>query len=208
MADILTMLTNDLIGEIAPPGMQWGIFGNGSAVVVADSVVAFDYRREWAISDYPVERGAFESFDKVELPFDARFRFTAGGNIARRSALLNSLEAIAGTTTIYDVVTPEMVYPSVSVSHIDYQRTAMNGVGLLNVYVWCLHIRQTADSTGGSSSGSSSSNPGGSGTSPAWSGGGSPLDVQYGGTVQAVPATTIQTSLVEDSSILSTAYSP
>lgn len=144
MADPLTLLTGDLIGEIAPPGAQWGIFSGGSAVITADNVVAFDYKQEWSISDYPVERGAFESYDKVSLPFDARVRFTAGGNIGRREALLSSIASIAGTTELFDVVTPEFIYTSVTISHYDYRRTARNGLGLLQVDVWCLQVNQNA----------------------------------------------------------------
>lgn len=142
MADDLFLLTRDLIGEIAPPGAQWGIFSGGSAVVTADNVVAFDYKQEWSISDYPVERGAFESYDKVSLPYDARIRFTAGGNVAKREALLTSIAAIAGTTNLYDVVTPEYIYTSVTISHYDYRRTARSGLGLLQVDVWCLQVNQ------------------------------------------------------------------
>ena len=140
MVDLVTLLTQDLIGEIAPPGSQWGIFSGGGAVISADTVAEFDYKQEWAISDFPVERGAFESYDKVDLPYDARVTFLAGGSEANRSALLSSIAAVAGTTQVFDVVTPEAVYISATISHYDYQRTAKRGLGLLSVTVWLLQI--------------------------------------------------------------------
>ena len=148
-ASAITLLTSDLIGEIAPPGAQWGIFSGGGEVITADSVVAFDYKQEWSISDYPVERGAFESYDKVSLPFDVRLRFTAGGNAANRAALLESIAAIAGTTALFDAVTPEVVYPSVTISHYDYRRTARQGLGLLQIDVWCLQVNENATLSSG-----------------------------------------------------------
>lgn len=123
---------------------QWGIYRGGAPIVVCDNVVSFEYRQEWALADYPIERGGFETYDKVQLPYDARFRFTAGGSEANRQALLSSIAAVAGDLNFYDVVTPEAVYVNVNISHYDYTRTATNGVGLLTVDVWALEIRQTA----------------------------------------------------------------
>ena len=136
----LTILDDDLIGEIAPPGTQWGVFLGGGPVVTADTVTSLDYKQEWAISDFPVEEGAFESYDKVALPYDARVRFAAGGSAANREALLSSIAAVAGTTQVFDVVTPEAVYTSATISHYSYSRTARQGLGLLQVDVWLLQV--------------------------------------------------------------------
>ena len=145
----ITLLVADAINLLAgfgPP--QWGLFLPGSSVpvVTADSVISFDYKRDWAISDYPVEQGAFESYDKVQTPFTTRLRFSAGGSASNRQVLLDSIEAIADTLTLFDAATPEAVYESVNVNHVDYRRTAMNGVGLLSVDVWCTEIRVTGTS--------------------------------------------------------------
>ena len=141
-----SLLDDDLIGEIAPPGSQWGVFSGGAPVIAADTVTSLDYKQEWAISDFPVERGAFESYDKVALPYDARVRFAAGGSAANREALLGSIAAVAGTTQVFDVVTPEAVYVSATISHYSYQRTASRGLGLMQVDVWLLQIIQAGDS--------------------------------------------------------------
>lgn len=139
MVDVV-LLVRDLIGQIAPPGAQWGVFSGGGAVITADTVTSLDYKQEWAISDFPVEEGAFESYDKVALPYDARVRFAAGGSDANRAALLGSIAAVAGTTQVFDVVTPEAVYVSATISHYSYTRTANRGLGLIQVDVWLLQI--------------------------------------------------------------------
>ncbi len=126
------------LGSFTP---LWGIFLGGAPVVTADSVVGFAYKQEWAISDYPVEQGSFETYDKVAIPFDARVRFSAGGSEANRLALLSSIASIADDhKNLYTVITPEAVYDSVTISHYDYHRTASNGVGLIVVDVWCFHV--------------------------------------------------------------------
>lgn len=174
----LTFLTADVsfgfgLGSRRAP---WGIYQGGSPVVLADNVVSFDYRQQWAISDFPVERGGFQSFNKVYIPYDARFRFTAGGSEANREALLSSIAAIAGLTTVYNIVTPEAIYPSATITHYDYTRTSNNGLGLMIVDVWTQEVRETA-----ARGMSNVSNPV---SSPQTN----------GGAVQAVPATTVQQS--------------
>jgi hypothetical protein len=70
---------------------QWGIFQNGVPIVTADTVSSFEYKQEWALSDFPVEQGGFASYDKVHIPYDVRFRFVSGGSEANRAALLSSI---------------------------------------------------------------------------------------------------------------------
>lgn len=141
----VTLVTEDAVGIFSgSPAAPWGIYRNGAPVVVADNVVAFQFKKQWAISDYPVERGAFESYDKVEIPFDGGFRFTAGGSDARRTALLTSIDAIDGDLNLYDLVTPNAVYIGGNVTRYDYQQTAQNGVGLLQVDVFIVEVRELA----------------------------------------------------------------
>ena len=128
---------------------SWGLFLGGAPVIKAESVTGVEYRKESMIADYPMEQGAFATYNKVKMPFDVRLRFTAGKTEAARAALIASVAAIADDVNLYDVVTPETVYTSVNVAHNDYRRTARSGVGLLTVDVWCLQIQtpQTAPGT-------------------------------------------------------------
>ena len=134
-------LVTSLVGLIAP---QWGIFLNGVPIIDADSVVSFEYKQEWTVSSFPLEQGAFQSYDKVNTPFDVRVRYATGGSDADRQAFLDSIDAVAGSLQLFDVVTPNAVYTSVNITHWDYRRTATNGVGLLVVDIWCIEVRVTA----------------------------------------------------------------
>lgn len=127
-------------------GAQWGIFQDGIPVVEADSVVSIGYKQDWSISQYPVEEGGFESYNKVDTPFNSRVRFASGGSQANRQALLDSIASIAGNLELYDVVTPEQVYPSVNIQGYNLIRTAQNGVGLIMLDVQLLEVRVTAES--------------------------------------------------------------
>lgn len=176
----LSLLTSDAIDLGSSNDTVWGIFQNGAPVVVAESVVAFDYRREFAISDYPVEQGAFESYDKVQLPRDVHMRFTAGTQAARNE-LLSSIDAIIATTQLVDFVTPDAVYTSLTLSHEDYSRTAQRGLGLLQVEVWGLEVVQTG--TAATSSSPDTALPSGAGQ-------------DNGGTVTPSPANSTQSAIL------------
>lgn len=141
----ISLLMSDPIGLVIRTLFpQWGIFRNGRGVVLADNVVSLDYKQDWSVSDYPIEQGAFESYNKVAQPFVARVRFSAGGSIISRQLLIDSVAAIAGTLDLYDVVTPEATYRNVNVTHYDYRRNADRGVGLVVVDVWLTEIRMAA----------------------------------------------------------------
>lgn len=122
------------------PAGQWGLFLGFAPVITADSVVTMEYKQEWLVEDYPVEEGSFETYNKVAVPFEVRLRFSAGGSVANRTALLDSIAAIAGTTELFDAVTPEAIYESVNITHYDYQRSSNKGVGLIAVDVWCQQV--------------------------------------------------------------------
>lgn len=171
----VTLLTNDLVSELLSLGRpQWGLYKDGLPVVIADNVVSVDFRQDWSLLDYPIEQGSFETYDKVNTPFNVRLRFSAGGSESNRQVLLDSVEGVSNSLEIFDAVTPERVYSNVNVQHYDYRRTATQGAGLLAIDVWCLEIRNNATSTF-----SNTKTP--SGASP-----------QSGGTVQPIPATPTQ----------------
>jgi hypothetical protein len=99
------------------------------------------------LSDYPLEKGAFESYNKVSTPFSAKIRFASGGSEQEREALLTSVATIASTLELYDLVTPEKTYSNVNVEHYEWARSSHNGVGMIQVEIWVLEIRQNAVTT-------------------------------------------------------------
>lgn len=136
------LLTEDTVTQFSGIfGPQWGIFLDGAPTVDANSVISFEYRKDFTISDYPVEQGGFESYDKVQLPGICKVRYAQGGSVADRQAFLASIEAIDNDTNLYDVVTPEVTYISFNIHHVDYRRTANQGMGLITVDVWLTEIR-------------------------------------------------------------------
>lgn len=143
----IELLVLDAIGLFGGAASQWGVFRDGIPAFEFQSVTRFDYRQDWPVSDYPVEEGGFQSYDKVQLPFDLRLRVVSGPSESDRQALLDSIEDAANSLDLLDVVTPEKVYESVNITHYDLARTAVNGVGMLTVDVWFTEIRVTSTAT-------------------------------------------------------------
>jgi hypothetical protein len=153
----ITLLSTDIgpLSQILSPA-SWGIYLGGAPVIVANSTVTFEFRKEWLLLDYPVERGGFESYNKVWVPFSGRIRFASGGNFAERQALLESVKAISGDTNLYSLVMPEDTFTSCNVMHYDFNREAMSGLGMLKINVWMQEISQLGSSTFGSTANPSS----------------------------------------------------
>ena len=135
------LLITDLVQQFSAIfGPQWGIFLDGVIVITAESVIGVEHRVEYTVSDYPVEGGVFESYDKVLTPFVSKVRFASGSSPAARAALLASVEAASQTLFLYDVVTPEFTYTGATISHYDYRRESEKGVGLIVVDVWLTQV--------------------------------------------------------------------
>jgi len=142
----IQLLVSDAINLLGLGTPQWGLFQDGFPVVVADNVVAFDFREDYRISKAPLEGGSFTSYNKVQVPFGIVLRFSAGGSLANRQALLESIEAIIGSLDLFDAVTPEKTYSSVNPTHRDYHRSAENGQGLLVVDLHCELVNESVES--------------------------------------------------------------
>jgi hypothetical protein len=141
---------------------QWGIWSQqGVPLLLADSVFSVDYARDYKISDYPQESGAFQSYNKVQQPYQARVTFLIS---ATRYEFLQNIESACASLQLVMVVTPEVRYPSANLVHYSYERTAQAGAKLIKVEVWLEEVRVTA---GAALSASTAAQPGASGGAPS-----------------------------------------
>lgn len=126
-------------------GPEWGIFTpQGQPLVIPDTITAVDFRREARISDYPVEDGGFQSYDKVLIPYDARVSMTCDGTSMDKSLFLGNIDAASQSLDLFMVVTPEATYTDVNVIHYDMRRERIRGASILHVDVWLQQIVQSA----------------------------------------------------------------
>lgn len=103
------------------------VSANRQPVVIPDSFLTFGFRKEASVASYPIQRGGFANYDKVQNPFETFVRMSKGGSLQERKRFLDSLDAIVDTTDLYDILTPEKTYISVNVLRYEFVRQGSRG---------------------------------------------------------------------------------
>lgn len=125
---------------------KWGIFNSANQpVLVADSVLNFDNRNEFRVSDFPVQQGAFASYNKVATPYEIVLRLVKSSDLEGRALFLQQLEAVSRTLDLYNIITPERIYEGVNVIRYEVTRRGSGGAYFLTeVDVFFRQIVQVA----------------------------------------------------------------
>lgn len=152
-----------LIFDAIQSGVQWGIYdsnGNELGLVATSSQAgslivgiisgpilstnAFEFAKEMRISDFPVEKGGFANYNKVELPANPVVTLALSGSSNDRTSFLNLIDAACKSTALYNVVTPEITYYNYSIERYTYVRRQDRGASLLMVEISLKEIRQVS----------------------------------------------------------------
>jgi hypothetical protein len=153
-SNAVTLIVADAVSFLFGGGAQdrWGVFQDGAVAFDYDSFNGLSFRKDFVVADYPVEApgsgqsSGFMSYDKVEMPFECRVRLISGGSEADREALLVQVENAAQTLDLFDVVTPERLYEDCNIVRYSYERTAVDGVGVIKIDVTFQQIRTSETS--------------------------------------------------------------
>lgn len=142
-----TILPSDSASAQSSARPQWAIVkAGGASAIQVDSIVAMEPSRDFRISDYPVENGGFQSYDKVATPAETRVTVTKGGGDSDRQGFFDQLDALIETTDLVNIVTPDSSYLDRNLVRYSYDRRADRGLGLLTVELIFQEVRQTAKS--------------------------------------------------------------
>ena len=141
-----------IVGEILPLGLfgqKWGIVSkDGSALLTPDSFVDFEYREEAKIPIYPLQNGAFQSYNKVNLPYDIRLTVTCSGNgKMTKGQFILGIDNLILKLTLVNIVTPDATYVNTNLIHVDYRREASRGATLLIAQLWFQWVRIVSNPT-------------------------------------------------------------
>lgn len=194
MSDAPTLLTADdpgLSSSFGPP--QWGIFDqSGNPILTVDSVASVEWLRDYHVSDYPQEEGAWASYNKVQTPYQAKVGFLIGPS---RRDFLNAVEAAAASLQFVSIVTPEVTYQNANLTHVHYRREVREGVTLIRVEVWAEEIRIVSGTLSNSNTAATGSpQTGALNQTPGLGGGSGNLSIKFPGAGEgsgaAVPQST------------------
>ena len=134
---------------LGDPAKFSGLIGKALAAAGQGSTLstgAVDYSKETRVSDFPLERGSFASYNKVETPASPVVTLCFTGSENDRRTFLEAIDTACKSTDIYSVVTPEVTYINYSVERYNYQRRSNKGATLLIVEITLKEIRQVSAS--------------------------------------------------------------
>ena len=102
----------------------------GTLALQPDSFVKFEYKESHKISNYPVEQGSFQSYNKITLPYEIKLIVTKNG-ASNIGPFINQILLLLNSTKILSVVTPDKTFMSANLINFDYKKEARNGAVLL-----------------------------------------------------------------------------
>ena len=135
------LAANIFLGQDAGP--QWGLFkASGIVAVQGETVVGFDYRREAQVADFPVEKGGFGSYNKVQRPYDVKITIAQASDVETRKDFIEQCENVLNSLDLYFAITPEFYFPDLNVVDVEYRRTRERGCSMICADLHCRQIRQ------------------------------------------------------------------
>lgn len=154
-------LVSNLIGQ----GQQWFVLSDddGTEIAKFDSVIQVEPTKNYEIGSYPIEDGSFETYSKVEMPFEGRIALACGGTAEARQAFLTAVSDACGSLDLYSIIGPDCTYDSLNFVRYGLRRSAQEGNGLIIIDLFAKEVRVTAVanySTAQTASGASEQNQG------------------------------------------------
>jgi len=115
--------------------------GNSGPTISTRSV---EYQKEFRISNFPIEKGTFADYNKVETPAEPRVVLAMGGFESDRADFLSRIDAAAKSFDLFNIATPEQTYLNYAISRYNYQRRASRGAGMIIVELALTEIREVS----------------------------------------------------------------
>lgn len=142
----LTLLGNGIsaLKGFLFPGATWGVFevGTTSSALEVSSVMEVDISAESHTSDYIIQSGSFTSYNKVQMPLITTIRMTKDGGEESRQLMLAWLDKNVADTSLFDVLTPEFRYASVTLVGYRLSRSARSGAAMIVADCLFQEVRQ------------------------------------------------------------------
>lgn len=137
---------------------RWGIFDSqGNAVGNPQNLIletiglgstlstkSVEFVKETRVSDFPLEKGGFASYNKVEMPAEPVVTLCVSGSESARQAFLSDIDKACKSTDLYSVVTPEITYANYAIEKYNYQRRSDKGCTLLQVEIALKEVREVS----------------------------------------------------------------
>jgi hypothetical protein len=151
--------------------MTWTIMSeDGGSAIAFTSFIGMRVNSDGSASSYPVEEGAFASYNKMQAPIEITVNLGKSGEAYDIESTIQVIEKYKQEATKLSVVTPTMFYESMTLESYSYSHRRDNGARILLVELRLKEVKEVTTQTtdvdaGGSSSGKSNNrNPTSNGT--------------------------------------------
>lgn len=145
---IVTAAVGGLSNLLTSRTAKWGIFDpSGTQVLVADNFVGIGYANASNVSNYPVEQGAFASYNKVKTPKEWTITLSKAGSSHDMDQFSAELDSREGDLVLYTVITPERSWSSANIDRVEYRRDASSGAGMIIATIHFIEIRQASQAS-------------------------------------------------------------
>jgi hypothetical protein len=142
----LTLLGNGIsaLKSFLFPGATWGVFevGTTNSALEVSNVMEVDISAESHTSDYVIQSGSFTTYNKVQMPLITTIRLTKDGGEQSRQLMLAWLEKNVADTSLFDVLTPEFRYASMTLIGYRMSRSARSGAAMIVADCLFQEVRQ------------------------------------------------------------------
>lgn len=130
-----------------PPAFtqMWGVYGaaDNQPVFDIDSCVSVKIGNNAKVSGFPVEEGAFASYNKVGTPMQPKIVVAVGGQ-TRIAKFLDAVATELDSINLYNIVTPEASYYNLTLEKYDYSRTQKAGKNLIHAELTFMEVIQVS----------------------------------------------------------------
>jgi hypothetical protein len=125
----------------------WGIYKDGKAVLDVDTCVSVNPDASTKVSHFPVEKGAFASYNKAREPKEIKVEVAVGGQ-DRIQKLQGDLDRLLESIELFDVWVPEWVFVGYNLKKYAYKRSNEHGKNMIKADLDLVEIRQVAPQYG------------------------------------------------------------
>lgn len=110
----------------------YGVYNeSGEKILNPDSILSLDYVNQRKISSFPIEKGSFNNYNKVNDPFRDTIRACRGGSVEDRMTFIQELLALSDSLELVKLVTPEYTMINVNMEGFTYRREQKAGANII-----------------------------------------------------------------------------
>ena len=124
----------------------WGIYDaiTFQPVFDYDSFRSFKITDTSKVSDFPVEEGAFATYNKVSKAYRTEIELAVSDQPYRRTAFLTQLMSVRKSLDLMHIVTQDYIYLNATLESYITSRVTKGGVGQVVAHLSFIEVRQVA----------------------------------------------------------------